>query len=473
MSTNYITTSKGEVVKFSDLKRRTPSSVYFSSLHDRVCLNIAKRKISNTDSDDFKLYVNLLILKSSKVKELTSLIFLITHNVLSVSEIRCSYIEKSFFDDFICLNYNIKYTINFKQYDFIDIKYKYIIFPVKIILHKIYRLLKNKVEYKKSLIKTYIEDTINFYPKQIQNSTIFIYPFNLNFNRQRKFIEYCKKNYPNNYSLMGNPYSLFGYLLGMITKDGDFNVIEAEKKAYMIHSHELLKFNIKELYTLDEFETASFVMNGNLIRNNVFVLNKTHGVGGYCLYLNYSVLEVFTSRQYERYTKWNPHIRVLFQKINTFENKECKDKGVKLVFMHGNMDACGLYYEEELEQKIIRKLKEISLNLNVDYFIKFHPNTTDKAKLKYKDLEIKEVTKIEDIENPLFFTIFSTSFYDFLKFGPFIFLSDDFFKQDDIFGRDMVACYNYNSAEEIIKHSIVYENYKHLHKSQIELLNSR
>ncbi|MFX4233897.1 hypothetical protein ACOL24_08610 [Aliarcobacter butzleri] len=474
MKMNFIITKQNKTIKLNVLKDRTPSLIYSSSLYDQICFNIAKKRIADIESDDFKLYVNLLLLKSKKVKELTSLIYLITHNILDVKEIYCDYIEASFFNDFISSEYNIRYNLSFKKYNLIDTKYKYFIFPVKMILHRFYRILKNKVEYKKSFIKTYVEDTIKFYPEHIDNSTIFIYPFNLNFNRQRKFIKYCKEKYKGSYSLMGNPYSLSSYLFTLINKKGsDISVLDAEKKAYLKHSKELLNLNIKKLYTLDEFEAASFIMNTDLIKNNIFVQNKTHGVGGYCLYLNYSILEVYTSKQYERYKEWNPYLNISFQKLNIPTHKKYKNEKVKIVFMHGNMKACGLNYEEELEQKIIIKLKEISSRLNIEYFIKFHPNTTKETKLEYKHLNIKEMGSIEQINNPLFITIFSTSFYDFLKFGPFIFLSDDFLDPSYIFGKDILSFYNYNDSEEIIKSNVNLFNYESLHKLQLQYINNR
>ena len=109
---------------------------------------------------------------------------------------------------------------------------------------------------------------------------------------------------------MGNPYSSLTYLYSLLLGKGDFSVVNAEKVAYLKHSKELLDLKIKELYTLDEFEAASFIMNRNLMKNNAFVVNKTHGVGGYCLFLDYSRLEVYTSKQYERYKLWNSNIDI-------------------------------------------------------------------------------------------------------------------------------------------------------------------
>ena len=100
MGANYLITSENELIRFSELKNKVPSVICDSALHDSICFNIARRKISDIESDRFKLYVNLLILKSSKAKELTALIFIITNSLFDVKEINCNYIERSFFDDF-------------------------------------------------------------------------------------------------------------------------------------------------------------------------------------------------------------------------------------------------------------------------------------------------------------------------------------------------------------------------------------
>jgi|GEM_PF-3511796 hypothetical protein len=475
MKTNYLKTNENEIIKFSDLKNNIPSIIYESELHDNICLSIARRKIPDTESDKFKLYVNLLILKSSKAKELTALIFIITNKILNIKEINCNYIERSFFDDFVDTKYGIKYIASRKESNFIDAKYKYIIFPIKMLIHRLYRLLRSNIGCKNHVIKTYVEDTLNFYRKEMDSSTIFLYPFNLNFNRQKQFIKYCKGQHNRNYSLMGNPYSLFYYIFGLMTKNSDMNVVDVERKAYFEHSIELLNWGVKRLFTLDEFETASFITNGNLIKNNVFVLNKTHGVGLYCLYLNYSIIEVYTSRQHYRYKQWNPNIEVLFQKLNILyeHNKNYENEKVKLVFIHRNFKDYGLNYDEKLQKKIFVKLQMISLRLNLEYCIKLHPNSTKKAKDGYIDFNTKEITDISQIKNPLFITTASSSFYDFLKFGPFIFLSDNILDPRLAFGNDILSWYNYNNAEDVIRYNINFFNYKALHKSQIEHLNNR
>lgn len=475
MGANYLITSENELIRFSELKNKVPSVICDSALHDSICFNIARRKISDIESDRFKLYVNLLILKSSKAKELTALIFIITNSLFDVKEINCNYIERSFFDDFIDTKYNIKYITSRREYNFIDAKYKYIIFPAKMLIHRLYRLLRSGGSCKNVIIKTYVEDTLNFYKEEMNNSTIFLYPFNLNFNRQKRFIKYCKEQHNGSYSLMGNPYNLFYYIFGLVTKNSDINVVNIERKAYYEHSIELLNWGVKQLFTLDEFEAASFIMNGNLIKNNVSVLNKTHGVGLYCLYLNYSTIEVYTSRQYMRYRQWNPHINISFQKLNILYKYDntCRNEKIKLVFMHGNYKDHGILYDEELQKKIVVKLQEVSSKLDLEYYIKFHPNSTSQTKEDYANLNIKELDSVLQIKNPLFITIISTSFYDFLKFGPFVFLSDDLLNPILAFGDDILSWHNYNNAESAISDNTNFLNYKALHKSQIEHLNNR
>lgn len=193
MKNNFLVDKSNNVIKLSDLKNKVPSTVYTSYLHDDICYYIAKRKINNYESLDFKLYVNLLLLKSEKTRELTSLVHLITRNLIDVTKINCNYVEKDFFFNFLEFYTNINYEVNFNYYNLIDSRYKYIIFPAKILLHKFYRFLRSKVIYKKKFIKTYVEDTLVFYPKEMQDSTIFIYPFNLNFKRQKNLLTIVKK----------------------------------------------------------------------------------------------------------------------------------------------------------------------------------------------------------------------------------------------------------------------------------------
>lgn len=473
MSKNYVILSDNKKVLFRELVIKTPSLIHGSDLFDEICYYIVEKYIQTQSNIEFQLYVNLLLLKSVKTRQLVSLIFLINNRMISVKEIQCDFVGKDLFEYFLRHEHTIKFNQISKKFNYIEFRYKYFVFPVKILLHKLYRFLKKNICYKDAIIKTYVEDTLGFYPNEMKRSTIFIYPFNLNINRQKKFIEYCKKEHKNDYSLMGVPYSLTGYFFNLLkSKNTDNAIIRSEYNAFLKHSQELQCRGVKEVFALDEFEVASLVMHSNLVENGVYVKNKTHGVGGYCLFLGYKDLEVYTSRQYERYRKWNPAINITYQKvvdgINTvFDENE----SIKVVFMTGNMEACGLFYEEELETQIIKKLSEVCEKLNLDFYIKFHPNTKDEAKLKYNHLN--ELEKVDNgFINPLFVTIFSTSFYDFLKFGPFIFLSDEFLDPTIVFASD-IEYDHYKNTHEVIKRHTLYSNYVELHQQQVSKLVNR
>ncbi len=470
MNKNFLTTKDNKIIKFSDLISMVPYSVYNSDLQDKVCFYLSKRVFKDVNTEDFKLYVNLLLLKSKKTKELTSLIFLIKQNIIYVKEINCSYVEKIFFDEFIN-DKRIFYNINFNSYNLIDIKYKYLIFPIKILIHNIYRILKRNIEYKSKIIKTYVEDTLKFYPDQMNQSTILIYPFNLNIRRQKNFIDYCKLHHKDSYSLMGLPYNVIEYLISLKNHNTDKSIVNSEKKSYMLHAKELIDKRIMELYTLDEYEASSFVMHNKLINNKIFVLNKTHGIGTYCLFLKYSRLEVYTEKQYSRYIEWNSDLYVTFQKIN-IKSKYYKNKNVSLVFILGNMKTYNLKYEEQLEFKMLHKIRDIATNLNMDFFIKFHPNTSYKIRENYKYLKIKEIKDITELNNPLYFTVMSAAFFDFLKSGPFIFTKDNIFNPEDIFGKNILCC-DYENCQEIIEKYKVIAQYKELHNLQIDYINNR
>jgi len=475
MIQNYVILSNGDRVSLVNLFKQTPSSVYASETHDNVCNYLSNEIMKNKEELDIKLFTNLLLLKSKKARQLSALVYLINKKVINVNYISCSYVHSSFFDFFL----NNKGIIKIKKHNFmetlIDKKYIFVIFPVKMILHLFYKALSKKIKYKKNIIKTYVEDTINFYPEELKTSTIMIYPFNLNFKRQQNFIKYCKKNYPGSYTRMGLPYRPIKYLYSLLTNFSlDEKIVFFEKDAYTRHAKELLNLSIDKLFTLDEFEAASFVMNENLLQNKVYVMNKTHGVGGYCLFLAYSDLEVYTSKQMQRYKKWNPKINISFQDldINKLEGNTKTDKSIQIVFIHGNMSACGLEYEESLEEDIILQTKKICDDLKISFFIKYHPNTTELYKEKYLNQKIETLKSIDNLDNPLFITIFSTSFYDFLKFGPFIFVSDELLNPCDIFGDD-IEYININMICKTINFYKDFNNFTALHNKQIEQLKDR
>ncbi len=466
---------KNKTVSFNEIFRQVPASIYASEVHDDVCYFIAKSVMQGKDEEFVKLYTNILLLKSKKTRVLSALIYLIDHDALYPDEIHCMYVDSEFFSHFLGKRSDTIKIFGGKKYtDLLDTKYRYVVFPAKAMIHNLYRLLQRKVSYKPQCIKTYVEDTIRFYPDEIKESTIMIYPFNLNFNRQRGFINYCKKNHPEDYTLMGINYSLFRLLFFFFRyRMGDEAIVRLEYDGYKRHAKELLSKGLRKLYTLDEYEAASFVMHGYLMKNGVYVVNKTHGVGGYCLFLNYSKLYVYTSKQYKRYKKWNPDLQIVYNDLKIEDaKKETRSDAIEVVIMNGNMQAYGLYYEEDLERKIIEKLKESCDELGLRFSIKFHPNTFEKDKEIYKKMGISIVESVDSIENPLFVTIFSTSFYDFLKYGPFVFLSDDLLNPKDVFGDD-IEYTNYEDAKETLLSLTDMQNYKKLHAMQIRRLRDR
>ena len=160
-------------------------------------------------------------------------------------------------------------------------------------------------------------------------------------------------------------------------------------------------------------------------------------------------MDVFTSSQKNFYQYRNP--RVIFNiKETSMEpnfsfSKTQKIIDRKIIYIEqGNykmFKKYNLLYEYDLQEKTLEKLNALSSIIGYDIYVKFHPNRSEKTK---KDL-LKNFNNIKLIEKPVFQTgkehifinLFSTAYYDFRIYGKVIFIKDDFFNPNTIFGDNI------------------------------------
>ena len=403
--------------------------------------------LCSVDSLEYKVTANFLAQRSLKVKNIIAIIRL--SQKVKIKEINVDYINKDFSPFF---DYPIIYiSSNSSKKQYLD-KSLFLASLIKYFPNKLftlyYKVFQNKIIFKNKLLRAWVDVDEELHKQTINDSTIFIYPFGINIHRGFRFIKHCFLKY-DSVTLMGVPYSFFLLIKAfflLLFSNTDLGFVIYEIKAMQKHSLLFRKF--QEIYTSDEFSPPVLALYDSLAAN-INIFNNCHGVGTYNLYINYSSMDVFTSSQKNFYQYRNP--RVIFNiKETSMEpnfsfSKTQKIIDRKIIYIEqGNykmFKKYNLLYEYDLQEKTLEKLNELSSIIGYDIYVKFHPNRSEKTK---KDL-LKNFNNIKLIEKPVFQTgkehifinLFSTAYYDFRIYGKVIFIKDDFFNPNTIFGDNI------------------------------------
>lgn len=450
-SRDFVICSRMGMLSFESLLSMVPSSIFLTKKHVDICDKFAE--LNGYTGERKKVYVNMLAVHSKRVRAVTALTELIAHNKLSVVEISTSTLIHQFLKNELFFS-----NIGFSGPEKLDknllsnsLKRVFLKFSV----HKLYRLFFRRRK-TTSAIRSWVEISQNMYADVFPSSTILIYPFYLNFSRHIKYIRYCFKCF-NKVTLSGLPYSLIDICgLFFSPKTRDERLVSFEIKAYRRHADELASMGLLNLYTCDEFEAASIAMCSKLQQLNVHITNTAHGLGFDCPYVGYDIFKVYNSSQKEYYyhksKTTNFSISPRFNADYSETVRKIAGK-ITIIFIEANFERLGLLYEAKLESDAIRKLAEISENINVSLLIKAHPNR-DLSSYKEKELlsGIKIFRRLNEIENiiPIFVTIASAAYYDFRHLGPFLFVKDGYTDLEKFYG-ETVNSYSLEQLEGAIK----------------------
>lgn len=434
---NYIKLKNGNIIRIESLSNHVPFiMIRINPIFLEICEFIADNFYEfRRDSTEWEVLVNFLSLHSEKTKIITAVVLL--SRIESISEINVSYIGSEF-------SFLFEYDIYFhnsvgQNSNFIN-KSRVLSSFIKYFPNRLYFSLKNKkIEKTTSVIRSWVDVDEELHKKHINEATIYIYPFGINLERGFRFIKHCFKRYKN-VSLMGVPYSLklLIKILFSSREKMDYAIINYEIEAMKRHSKEFKYFDY--IYTSDEFIPAINSLYSEFLSNKS-VINNAHGIGFYNPYIKYTKMIVFNNSQKDYYQKRNSSINYSIKYNNNIElTKFDKTLPTNIIYIdQGNLTNYGLLYEDRLQHKVISKLEEIHNQMELKCFIKFHPN----RKLKEKKLFLKNHNIFKEIRsfnnyfkiNFIFINLYSTAYYDFKKYGNFLFIKEDFFDPSYYFGK--------------------------------------
>ena len=461
---NYIKKANGIKLGFEEVEKS--SSIKSLILLDNfipLCEKVAELYFSfSKGSGMYKTLINMLFLKSNRLRAIAAVIEYSKHAEITevVYETDLSPF-RSFFTggekiSFIHLQQSPASWINSSERIISIFKW------VANILFTLYFLLVGRKKTKKgikSVIRTWVDDAEKIYGDKYESSVIFIHPFFLNPIRGIKYIVHCFKTY-RNVTLIGIPYQL-GDLMSVVFSGGinfDKALVYFEAKAMKNHVHHYSTFDI--IYASDEYMVNAHLLYYDLMINGKTVINKAHGIGYYSPYVEYSEMHMYNENQVDHYRKRNPHIRYyLLDEYQVSEYKFAEKKPSAIIFIdHGNLEQFNLYYEADLQQKILDQLRETASDLGISLFIKFSPQTLAAAQSRFHKKfpeyqTCSNLTAIRDSYNAIFVNMFSTAYYDFSRFGKILFIETEVFKPNLMFGNN-IECVGLSGLTTTVKQII-------------------
>ncbi|MFA9372817.1 MAG: hypothetical protein ACERKK_01550 [Poseidonibacter sp.] len=427
---NYIVFDDGEIVLVNDFNKVFPMTMVKNDTYRiEICGHIIEKYYKlEPNSLEWKIFINILSLRSIKIEIITALVLLSKTKKIRI--INTDFIDNSFsklFDyDIEIINENFKIS-------YID-KAQFRNAVIKFFINNFFRLFINKkIPKTSSVIRAWTEHDLHLHKEVVDHSSIFIYPFGINLRRSIHFIKRCYKE-NSNVTFMGVPYSFIKLLKIFLStkKQKDLSLLEYEVSAMKKHSKEFLGFNT--IYTSDEFLPAVPALYNELIKENKHVHNVAHGMGmlnPYNIYTKFQVINEIQKNFYEQYDKKIEYST--YMKDFYTERKEKSELQNAYVFIHQNLATYGLLYESQLQNQILSLFNTVDTN---NVFIKFHPNCLKEEKdtLLSKYNNIKEIKEFNTNRNNYrFFATCSSAYYDFRKFGKFIFIEDDLFNPLNFF----------------------------------------
>jgi hypothetical protein len=431
MSVEKILMRNGKCLRLDVACKFVSNSLFQSKLHYEVCGFIARKyQPSNILR---KIIENLYASKSLRIRTITALVWFVENHKGEIDKI---YVFEDIFELLasrgLCAD-DVK-VIGPWGTEYVDRKHYRTLF-LKVFANRLYRLFSKSIPPGSVIVRGWVDVTEAMYSAVLETAELRIYPFPFGLKRQIRFILGCiRKKYK--ISLDGLPYSVGSAVrLFSLKEGGDEALALIELNAYQEYANKLLRTNPESIYTSDEFEVGGVAMYTPLIEAGVSVTNTAHGVGLYCPHVCYTDFFGFSFSQGEFYASFNSNIKVHKRSHSNVVlplqwAKDVVNCPPAFVLIHQNFEDYGCQAEEEILCRIAREVSEISLALDVKYFVKLHPNLPSGSAAEVsRKFGATHVLSWEGLHGfrPIFITINSTTFFDTKGYGPTLVLASSIF----------------------------------------------
>lgn len=285
---------------------------------------------------------------------------------------------------------------------------------VKVVFHWLYRLhfIFSRKILTKHLFKCWVEINTTSWGQDfdVEEKQVLIVPFPLGWKRHMNFIKslHSQKIL---YRFYGYPYSLIKLVKFLLIRNVKL-LAELEIGAARGAAEDIMKVATRHYYVMDDVEAASFETNNLLESQDLIVNFKAHGIGRYSIFYSARNATFFNESQANFYKTFNS-----FQTV-TVEHPTRRVQTDKLLLKRvcfvSQLSVTQSEEYAKIELSCVEKLKALSRAKGVPFYIKSHPN---QVKLHYTDVDEIEFDAVKEDRGTLFFTIYSTAYYDFEKYG--------------------------------------------------------
>lgn len=436
--------NKNASLTLEQATQQVPNHIFSEAPFIEYCIRIAKDRFDDPLAQ--QVYANFLSLKSQATRQHYAITYLIQHGRLSQNSAQLPDTDR---------NQNL-----------IDHGYRKRFF-LKITLHRVYRLFKKPIKTDHSVIRAFIDTSETIFSNEIKTSGIFIYPTTTKLSRQWKLIKQCRKKYPNQYSLMGLPYSLKTALKCLTTKHFDALLVQEELRANMAHQHDFTEIKTNTLYTTDEFECTNVALYHNL---SCTVINVAHGIGVCCPFVGHHKMINLHPLQNQYFQTWNPQVNCEIKPMTIHADQTYPDtRKLTVIFVHQPFDQLNLHYEHRMQTQVIAEISERCQKNNLPFKIKLHPGAKQNEQRHFIQYEWCKEHYL-DTHKPIYFSLYSSAFFDFIKNGPYFLVTLDLLDPKMFFG-DLVDITTLSNIQNILSELVNPSRWESKRNEQIAKLN--
>ena len=475
---NFVLLEDGRKLPFSDLAKHVSQDVYFTETHFEIASFLAG-KFKFPDVLEKKVFVNTIFFRSPFAKTWCALVYLIRENALKVKEIHSNHIHTIALSEQF-LPSDIHVIVSSPPISALLPTKLYIRTILKVLINLFYRIFFIRKTNKTRYIRAWVDVSKHIYEEEFEDSRILIYPFILNLRRHFRFFYQCYFIDKSNITLCGLPYKLKDIVVllkGLSSKDEQL-LTTVESRAYRQHASELLELGLKRIYTTDEFDAVGIALNHQLMKGGAHTTNTAHGIGVYMPFVAYNDFFVFNQAQKSYYSKHSLIENYFFRDKQNSEPVFSGDptKGFQPAFVYlfqPYLPRQSFEYECDTQDRLIKSLQELALKLQVPFYIKSHPNQSEKSKEELHPLCSLVCNRWQDIPvaNPIFFHLNSTAYYDLYKKGPVLTYKSKFLFPDIYFGKKIKTISD-ETVETTASKLLVLANWQEHVASQIEISQS-
>ncbi|MEJ5991376.1 hypothetical protein WG902_15335 [Ramlibacter sp. PS3R-8] len=298
-------------------------------------------------------------------------------------------------------------------------------FAAKVLLHRLYRVLRRRLVPGVPLVRAWVEVTETMFGDLFDRAQLRVYPFGYGVRRQASFVRALGVRGVR-WSFDGVPYRWRDLLAPLWPgPDRHLRLAAAEWRAYDRFAAEVLEAGVREVFTSDEFEVGAVAAGDRLLAAGATYVNAAHGIGLYSPRVSYSEFRYLHEHQASFYRAQGPAM-TLTRRASRNASPPFRRGDVEafedlvVVHVHQNFEHFDLPSEIAAQQAILAALSELAREPGVTGLVKLHPNMPRSQVEGKLPANLRVISRWDEARGarPVFLTIYSTAFYELAEAAP-------------------------------------------------------